>query len=85
MATWEWDLATDEVKWGQGIANMLGIQDAEFGGNLRASEQLVHPDDLGLVQQRHERCGCPCGRSCSTFGASGGEHACSPRGQVQPA
>jgi PAS domain S-box-containing protein len=52
MATWEWDLATNQVKWGEGLAEMLGIPDGEFGGNLVAFEQLVHPDDLALVRER---------------------------------
>jgi PAS domain S-box-containing protein len=52
MATWEWDLATNQVRWGEGLATMLGIPDAEFGGNFAAFQQLVHPDDLGLVRLR---------------------------------
>jgi PAS domain S-box-containing protein len=52
MATWEWDLATNQVHWGEGLAAMLGIPDAEFGGNFAAFQQLVHPDDLELVRQR---------------------------------
>lgn len=52
MTTWEWDLATNQVRWGAGLAAMVGMRDEDFGGTLDAFTQLLHPDDAALVRDR---------------------------------
>jgi len=52
MATWNWDLATNEVQWGEGLTEMLGLPAGAFGGSFEAFRSLVHPDDIAHVQQR---------------------------------
>ena len=55
MATWEWDLATNQIIWGDGLEDMLGLAKGTFGGNFDAFQQLVHPDDYALVRERLEQ------------------------------
>ena len=52
MATWNWDLATNQVRWGEALEEMMHLPLGQFGGSIAAFEQLVHPDDLGFVRQR---------------------------------
>ena len=52
MATWEWDLATNQIIWGDGLEDMLGLAKGTFGGSFNAFRQLVHPDDYAQVRER---------------------------------
>jgi len=55
MATWEWELGADVVRWSEGAEAVLGLPQ---GGNApatsRAYLELVHPDDRDTVQQALE-------------------------------
>jgi len=55
MATWDWDLATNAVHWGEGLAEMLGLPAGAFGNSFAAFRSLVHPDDIAHVQQSLRR------------------------------
>ncbi len=52
MATWDWDLSTNEVHWGEGLTEMLGLPAGAFSGSFEAFLRLLHPDDSAHVQQR---------------------------------
>ncbi len=55
MATWMWDLRTNQVRWGDGLEQMLGMSPGAFGGTHAAFLALVHPDDRAIVQEALNR------------------------------
>jgi diguanylate cyclase (GGDEF)-like protein len=49
---YDWDLATDAIRWHGPIASMLGVADPSAIGSGRALAGRLNPDDLLLRQQR---------------------------------
>ncbi|MEX0690673.1 MAG: PAS domain-containing protein [Gemmatimonadales bacterium] len=47
-AVWDWDLATDEVVWGEGFASLFGFAPDERS-DIAGWRQRVHPDDVDRV------------------------------------
>ncbi len=45
MGYWRYDCASHRVEWSDGHEALFGIPMSEFGGNLDAVQQIVHPDD----------------------------------------
>lgn len=52
--TWEWDIQTNEVTWSDGVEAMFGMKEGSFQGSYDAFRQLVHPDDLPLIENSIE-------------------------------
>jgi PAS domain S-box-containing protein len=49
VATWEWDLATGNMRWSAQPEIVFGFPAGAFGPNLRISH-AVHPDDIHILQ-----------------------------------
>jgi len=47
---WEWDLATDEVEWGESMEQLFALEPGSFEGTFEAFADRVHPDDLPAVE-----------------------------------
>lgn len=55
VGVWEWDIAANHVSWSDSIYEIHGVEKNEFGHTVEAFASLVHPDDLGRVNQTIER------------------------------
>jgi PAS domain S-box-containing protein len=44
-ALWEWDIASDDVRWSPNLGPMYGLQRGESPASYEAYSELVHPDD----------------------------------------
>jgi PAS domain S-box-containing protein len=49
MGTWEWNLATDAVRWSDNLARLHGLERGAFAGTFEAFEREIHPDDRSRV------------------------------------
>jgi len=45
VGIWEWDLATNEVTWSDGVEQMFGLTPGSFQGTFDAYRALVYPED----------------------------------------
>jgi len=54
VGTWEWHLPTDQVVWSPTLKAMIGLA-PETHLDYPAYLKLVHPDDLGLVEETLDR------------------------------
>lgn len=52
---WDWDLATDEVSWGQSAHVVLGYEEAEIGSNATWWASRLHPEDAENVTSSLQR------------------------------
>ncbi len=46
---WDWDYKTGELKFNSYFYEMIGFSENEFGNNLQAFVQLVHPADVEMI------------------------------------
>ncbi|MEW8508657.1 MAG: PAS domain S-box protein [Candidatus Thiodiazotropha sp.] len=51
---YEWDVASDELKWYSDIDRILGYAEGQISQNIRAWLDLIHPDDLQFMQDSVE-------------------------------
>lgn len=49
MGTWEWTIATDEVRWSPSLEAMHGLAPGAFRGTYEAFQADIHPDDRDAV------------------------------------
>jgi PAS domain S-box-containing protein len=49
MGTWEWTIATGEVRWSPSLEAMHGLAAGTFGGTYEAFQADIHPDDRETV------------------------------------
>jgi len=49
MGTWEWTIATGEVRWSESLEAMHGLAPGTFRGTYDAFQADVHPDDRAAV------------------------------------
>jgi len=54
VATWEWDLASGNMRWSADPEDVFGFPPGSFGKNLRIS-QAVHPDDVVALETAFHR------------------------------
>lgn len=54
LGIWDWDMTTDNVKYNEQWARMLGYSPAQIEPRLEAWEKRVHPEDLKKVQKKIE-------------------------------
>ncbi|MCP4604808.1 MAG: PAS domain S-box protein [Proteobacteria bacterium] len=52
IGSWAWDLKTNAVTWDDNLYLMHGMESQEFDGQFDTVMSLIHPDDLGLVQEK---------------------------------
>jgi hypothetical protein len=45
FGTWEWIIATDQVKWASGLEQIHGRETGSFQGTLNDALSSLHPDD----------------------------------------
>lgn len=55
VGSWEWDVATNAVKWSDEMARIHGIDAADFEGTLEATLSLSHPDDVEALAATIDR------------------------------
>ena len=48
-AVWDWDLATDEIRWGEGFENVFGHPASEIDPGARFWYDHIHPEDRERV------------------------------------
>ena len=53
--TWQWDLLTNAVEWSEEYYGLLGLKSDEVQPSFEEWARRVHPDDLPIVFQEHER------------------------------
>jgi PAS domain S-box-containing protein len=49
MGTWDWDLATNAVKWSDNLAEIHGLPPGAFDGTFASYAREIHPDDRERV------------------------------------
>ncbi len=52
---WDWNLTTGEITFSRRFAEMLGYAPADLAPTIAARRDLVHPDDLRMVQKALEQ------------------------------
>jgi PAS domain S-box-containing protein len=55
MGLWDWDIATNRVRWSQGVASLFGLSPASFPETYEAYLECVHPDDRARVVETIRR------------------------------
>lgn len=51
IGTWDWDLTSNEVIWGDTMYNLYGIQKNNYESDYQAWEKTIHPEDkLRMVE-----------------------------------
>src|SRR5262245_4833201 len=48
-AIWDWDLATGEVQWNEGVRTLFGYAPAQVGSDIEWRLSQIHPDDRERV------------------------------------
>ncbi|MBX0331940.1 PAS domain-containing protein [Pontibacter sp. HSC-14F20] len=48
---WDWNLATNEIWWSDGLFKMLGFDEQEMSGGLEGWFSKLHPDDRNEVER----------------------------------
>jgi diguanylate cyclase (GGDEF)-like protein/PAS domain S-box-containing protein len=48
-AVWDWNLATDEIWWNDGLTKLFGYTREEFGSHKSAWQKFIHPADSERV------------------------------------
>jgi len=51
IGTWDWDIASGNVRWSENMERIHGQQPGSFGGTIEAFLEGVHPEDRQQVQQ----------------------------------
>lgn len=49
VASWEWDLLTDEIRWSERVYGAFGANPETFEPRLETYLNLVHPEDRALI------------------------------------
>jgi PAS domain S-box-containing protein len=49
LGSWEWDIATNQVRWSDGLFRIYGITPDRFPGHYEPGSERLHPDDHGRV------------------------------------
>jgi PAS domain S-box-containing protein len=55
MGTWEWDLATNAVRWSESLERLHDLAPGAFDGRLETVEREMHPDDRAGVMSAVRR------------------------------
>ncbi|MDA8129483.1 MAG: EAL domain-containing protein [Betaproteobacteria bacterium] len=85
LGSWEWDLATGELRWSDGSYRIFGLSREVFGATFAAFLQTIHPDDRARVQQALEAArehGKPYGVEHRIVRPDGSERVVQERGEI---
>ena len=52
VGVWEWNIATGEIVWSEGLEPLHGIPQGGFTGTYEAYRETIHPDDRERVEAR---------------------------------
>jgi PAS domain S-box-containing protein len=52
IGLWEWDVASNRVRWSEGVAPLFGVRPERFEGTLDSALASIHSDDREHVVQR---------------------------------
>jgi PAS domain S-box-containing protein len=55
MGTWEWNIETGVITWSETLEPLHGLQPGTFAGTFEAFDELIHPEDRGLLRQAVSR------------------------------
>ena len=55
MGTWEWELASNRVRWSENLERVHGLPPGTFDGTFLSYEREIHPEDRSRVLQSIER------------------------------
>jgi PAS domain S-box-containing protein len=55
MGSWEWDIQTNEVRWSANLERLFGLTPGSFDGSYQAVREMIHPEDIGWVEQAIHR------------------------------
>jgi PAS domain S-box-containing protein len=83
---WDWDLLTDRIYWNEKFFEIIGISRQEFGGNLDALYERLHPQDQPKIQQaiaQHLEQGVEYNVEFRLRHGSGNYRYCRSRGKAQ--
>ncbi len=48
---WDWDITANRVVWSEHLYEFHGIEPSDFDGSVEGFTRVVHPEDVGRVQQ----------------------------------
>jgi len=85
MGSWEWDLATGQVTWSDGLLRIHGLTRDQFDATLEGALSLVYPADRDRVRQTIDRLladRTPFTLEYRTIRADGRVHTLSTRGEI---
>jgi PAS domain S-box-containing protein len=51
LGNWDWNIATNELRWSDEVYRIFGLQPREFGATYEAFLASVHPDDRDAVKK----------------------------------
>ncbi len=51
VGAWEWEVATEDEEWSQGVYMLLGYQPGQVRATRKAFRQRIHPQDLARQEQ----------------------------------
>jgi len=55
LGIWDWDVEHNMVVWSDRVYELHGVPTGKFAGTVEAFAELIHPEDVALVQERLER------------------------------
>jgi PAS domain S-box-containing protein len=50
VGVWDWNIATGELQWSEGLEPLHGLPQGGFTGTYEAYRKTIHPDDLSRVE-----------------------------------
>jgi PAS domain S-box-containing protein len=88
MGVWDWNVATNTVKWSENLEPIHGLAPGTFEGTMEAFQKLIHPEDRQLVQRAIEQAlkrGSSYDVEFRTVWPDGSIHWMAGKGKVYPA
>ncbi len=52
LATWDWNITTNEVRWSDNCERVKRLPPGSFDGTFEAYQRLIHPEDLSMVRRQ---------------------------------